>query len=83
MPMKKGISPVVAVIAIVVVAVAVVAYVLIGPSRSSKATIDTGLPPEVVKRIKEQGPQPMPPMPMPNGGTVNVPLQNGPPSYRK
>ncbi|MCC6730256.1 MAG: hypothetical protein IT208_13040 [Chthonomonadales bacterium] len=80
--MKAQINPVAAAAVVLIVLAAVVAWMWAGPSRGPKATVDTGLPPEVAARIREQGPRPMPPMPMPGGGVSNAPLPTGPPVRR-
>jgi len=77
--MKRQVSPVVVVIVILLVVAALGGW-LYKSTAQSIGTADTQLPPDVVKRLKERGPQPMPPMPMPGGGTMNVPTQSGPPT---
>lgn len=70
MPMKKQINPVVAGVLIFVVLAAITAWMYKGASQSSG---DTQLPPEIAKKLKEQGPRPMPAIPMPGGGTSAAP----------
>ncbi len=77
--MKTQVNPIVA--ATVIVVVLGVAAMLIF-TRANGSDNDTQLPPEVVKRLKAAGPQPMPPMPMPGGRMLSAAgaAHNGPPA---
>lgn len=70
--MKRQINPVVAVVIVLVVLAAAVVWIIRGPARSYTAQVDTGLPPEVVKKFKSMPPQPMGPMPPAFGGGVGA-----------
>jgi hypothetical protein len=76
--MKTQVNPILAAV-VIVVALGVAALLFF--SHASATESDTQLPPEVVKRLKAIGPQPMPPMPMPGGGIASAPgaTQNGAP----
>ncbi len=77
--MKTQVNPVVAA-AVIVVVLGVAAMFIF--TRANGSESDTQLPPEVVKRLKAAGPQPMPPMPMPGGGALSASgaAHNGPPA---
>lgn len=79
--MKRPVNPVAASIVILLAVVAIAAWIYKGSVHSNTEITDTQLPPEVVKKLKERGPQPMPAMPMPGGGASTAPggTQNGPP----
>lgn len=74
--MKKEINPVVAVIIIVVVAAAI-GFVMYTRANSSQPQYGAKIPESVLKEFREKGPRPMPPVPMPGGGSVPTP--SGPP----
>lgn len=63
--MKTQVNPVVAGVVIFLVVAALAAWIYRGNTHSYTEITDTGLPPAVAQRLKTQGPQPMPPMPMP------------------
>lgn len=67
--MKTQISPVVAVVIILAV-LAVVGVVIYSRAGGGEPQYGAKMPDVVVKEFKEKGPRPMPPMPMPGGGTV-------------
>lgn len=63
--MKRQIGPLAGGV-LLLIAIGGVCYILYYRSFVQGAG-DTQLPPEVVRAIREKGPQPMPPMPMPSG----------------
>ena len=78
--MKKQVNPVVAGIVILLFVGILAAWIVRGSTHSNLEVTDTGLPPAVAKRLKEQGPQPMPPMPgLGRSSSAPGATQNGPP----
>lgn len=67
--MKTQINPIVAVVVVVVV-IAAVGLLLYSRAGGGEPQYGAKIPDVVMKEFKEKGPRPMPPMPMPNGGTV-------------
>jgi hypothetical protein len=65
---KKHISPVV--IIVVVVALAAGGFFIYSRSGGGAPQYGAKMPDVVAKEFREKGPRPMPPMPMPGGGTV-------------
>jgi hypothetical protein len=78
--MKTQISPVVAAVILLVVLAAVGTFLYLRASGGAPK-YGAEIPPEVMKEFKEKGPRPMPPIPMPGGGTFSGPgaAQAGPP----
>ena len=74
--MNKQISPAVAT-TIVIVVVLVIGVWLYFRARSSQPKYGAEIPEVVMKEYKEKGPRPMPPIPMPGGGSIPTP--SGPP----
>lgn len=67
--MKKEINPVVAVV-IAILVVAALGYVLYSRTLGAEPQYGAEMPEVVRKEFEEKGPRPMPPIPMPGGGSV-------------